>query len=280
MTMTNLQMLILAIVQGITEFLPISSSGHLVVIEALMGVAHDATDVNIVLHAGTLGSILIFYWRRIWRLLLEDRRVIGPLIVGTIPAVIAGLFIKEHVDRLLESPVVAGLMLPVTGLMLLWISRRQPGDKTYQQLSYRDALTIGLFQAVAITPGISRSGATIVAGLMVGLKRQDAATFSFLLAIPVISGAVLLSYLDMQTTDAVATTQLTTMLWGAVLALLVGLLALQWLIGWVVRGKLYYFAWWCIPLGIAVLAWQGWLFWFASGCSPAAGSLAQQVLSP
>jgi undecaprenyl-diphosphatase len=190
--MNAIQILILAAVQGVTEFLPVSSSGHLVIVESLMNTNVNITDVNIFLHAGTLLSILVFYWHRIWKLVAEDSRVIGLLVVGTIPAVIAGLVIKKSFEHVLESPMMAGLMLPITGLMLLWIASREVGKEAYEGLTYKSALLIGLFQAIAILPGISRSGSTIVAGLIVGLRREAAATFSFLLAIPVIAGATVL----------------------------------------------------------------------------------------
>ena len=256
--MDLLHILILAVVQGVAEFLPVSSSGHLVIAEALMGIDHaqiDLVEVNIVLHAGTLASILIFYWRRIWNLLGEDRRVIALLIVGTLPAVLVGFPMKHYGESLLESPLLAGLMLPVTGLMLVWAARRKPGELRYQQISFGQALLIGAFQAVAILPGISRSGATIAAGIFTGMRRESAATFSFLLAIPAIAGATVLELKDLLT-DKPASTTPGVLAIGALVAMLVGLVSLWWLIRWVQRGRLHYFAYWCIPVGVAVTLWQ------------------------
>ncbi len=138
------EILILAVVQGFTEFLPVSSSGHLVVLSGVDDARGDPSeldvaDLNVVLHIGTLFSILVFYWHRIWRLVGEDRRVIPLLIVGTIPAVVLGLGIKLTCEELVESPLLAGVMLPVTGVMLLWATRHMEGKGHYTELSARQA---------------------------------------------------------------------------------------------------------------------------------------------
>ncbi len=254
--------LLLAVVQGITEFLPVSSSGHLVVLSAFIAAGNpkhlDVADVNVVLHLGTLLSIVVFYWQRIWRLLGEDRRVIGLLIIGTLPAVVIGLTIKIFFEQMIESALLAGLMLPVTGLILLWAMRGMTGKRGYSELTGREALLIGLSQAAAIVPGLSRSGTTISAGLRLGLKPQAAATFSFLLAIPAIAGAGLLTGISLATKTGL-TTSWQYLVIGFFVSFVVGLFALRWLINWLERGKLQLFAWWCIPLGIAVTAWQLWL---------------------
>ena len=152
-----LEIVILAIVQGVAEFLPISSSGHLVVAEALMAQADrkasDLLEINIVLHVATLLAVMVVYWQRLWRLLGEDRRVIPLLIVGSIPAAIVGLVIKTQFSDVLNSPLLAGLMFPVTAASLLWIARRKPGDVDYTELTYKQALLIGSLQAFAILPG-------------------------------------------------------------------------------------------------------------------------------
>jgi len=252
--------LILAVLQGFTEFLPVSSSGHLVVVNAIL--THTlgeppapAAGIIIFLHAGTLASILVVYWRRIWRLVGEDRRVIGRLVVGTLPAAAVGLLLKSQIEQSLESPLVAGLMLPVTGLMLLWAARRPVGETDYRDLSYGRVLIIGCLQAVAILPGISRSGATIAAGMGVGLRRSDAATFSFLLAIPAISGAIVLELKDMVAGNE-ALSAVNLLVIGALVSFVVGTLALWWLIRWLEKGRIQYFAWWCIPVGLGIILWQ------------------------
>ena len=183
-----LQVVILAVVQGVAEFLPISSSGHLVAVEALLGKHTESTELSVMLHFGTLLAILVFYRSRIVRLLNEDRRVIPLLILGTIPAAVIGLYLKKYHEGLLKDPLLTGFMLVITGYILMGLTKIKPGKKEYTQLAILPVMLIGIAQAFALLPGISRSGTTIVMGSLVGLKRQSAATFSFLLAIPAIGG--------------------------------------------------------------------------------------------
>ena len=247
--------LILAIVQGVAEFLPISSSGHLVVLNELLGIGEGSVELNIVLHVGTLVAIVAFYWRQILALLSSDRRVIGLLVVGTIPAAVIGVIVKTQFEDVLSTVWLTGFTFPITGAMLLLLPRMPETKVDYPELGYGRALLIGLAQAFALLPGISRSGSTIVAGIAVGLKRQAAATFSFLLAIPAILGAGAIEAIHMiragQTTTAPG-----VLLLGAGVAFGVGLFSLACLVRWLNRGHLYRFAWWVIPLGGAVLVWQ------------------------
>ena len=254
-------LLLLAVVQGIAEFLPISSSGHLIVLGTWLGgsagALPDLNDVNIVLHLGTLGSIVAFYWQRVWKLLTDDRRVIGLMILGTIPAVVVGLPLKLQFEYLLEMPLVAGLLFPVTGLALLWTTRLPLGEIDYRKMTWQDALFIGCCQAIAILPGLSRSGTTIAAGLYRGLNRSSAATFSFLLAIPAILGAGVLEGID-QLKDGGPQTPVSFLLIGCALSFIVGLGALWLLNRWLQSGRIQLFAWYCIALGIVVVTWQLW----------------------
>jgi len=258
-TMILLEIVFLAIVQGVTEFLPVSSSGHLVVLAALFeqfGInIQERLTVNIVLHVGTLLAIVVFYWRRILALLGQDRRVIGLIIVGSVPAAVVGLFLKSYFTETLEHPLTAGLMFPITAAMLLWTTRHKSGELSCRDLSYSHALFIGLFQAFAILPGISRSGSSIVAGLGVGLKRNEAATFSFLLAIPVLSGAGLLEGIAIAG-GANGSVPIFVLIVGALVSFVVGLASLFWLIKWLEKGRLYWFAWWLLILAPIVLVWQ------------------------
>ena len=258
--MDLLQIIVLAIVQGVTEFLPISSSGHLVIVEDLLAnqghVDQQAElTLNVFLHLGTLLAVLVYYFRPIMRLLTEDRRVIGLLFVGTLPAAIVGLSIKKLMPEMVTDSLLSGCLLPITGLILLLSARLPNGSIDYSNMSYAKALGIGIAQACAVLPGISRSGLTIVAGLALGLRRESAATFSFLLAIPVIGGAgILESYELMQSGQlGMEATQLAI---GIAVAMVVGLLALSWLLRWLRQGRLHLFAWWCFALGAAVIAWH------------------------
>jgi undecaprenyl-diphosphatase len=263
--MSLLQIILLAIVQGITEFLPVSSSGHLVVVNRLLETwghspVQDLIEVSVVLHLGTLAAVLVYYRREIMRLLGSDRRVLGLLVVGTLPAGFLGVLIKKGLPdevsgMILNNVMLAGCMFPVTAVGLLWIARRTIGKLDYPQLTWRQTITIGLLQAFALLPGISRSGATIVAGLGVGLRREAAATFAFLLAIPAIAGAGVLELVEVWQ-DGTTGTSPGTLLVGFVISMLVGLWALAMLIRWVQQGRLAMFAYYLIPLGLAVVSWQ------------------------
>jgi len=259
------EIVLLGVVQGLTEFLPVSSSGHLVVtnaiLEALGGSKmSDLLEVSIVLHLGTLVSVLVFYRRELWRLLGVDRRVIPLLAVGTIPALTFGLLIKKCLSNgaekfLLENPLVAGMLFPVTALALVWAARRSEGNSDYTQLSWQKSLVIGALQAVAVLPGISRSGFTIAAGLGVGLERRAAATFAFLLAIPVIAGAGLLEGLQALNQGTTGTPPLHLAV-GFTVSFAVGWIALKQFIHWVQQGHLAMFANYLVPLGVGVVVWQ------------------------
>lgn len=251
-----LQIVILAVIQGIAEFLPISSSGHLVILGSLMGQLSESPTLEIILHAGTLGSILVVFWRRIFRLLRSDRRVIGLLIVGTIPAALIGVTMKVAFPSLLRSPQLVGVMLLVTGVMLIVLGRLPSRDGQYTSLSWLGALLVGCFQAVAILPGISRSGSTILGGRLMGLKNEDSVTFSFLLAIPAILGATVLTLRELwenhQAGQPIDQTAMQLVI-GALVSFAVGIVALLWLVGWSRQERLHWFAWWCLPVGLLTI---------------------------
>lgn len=258
--MPIIEMLVLAIVQGIAEFLPVSSSGHLVILGVLMGVDDESATVEIILHAGTLASILVIYWKRILDLLRSDRRVIPLLVIGTIPAGVIGLTIKSRAEWLLSSPLLTGWMWILTGTMLLSLKFLPDRGDDYRRMRWWQALAIGCFQSIALLPGVSRSGSTIVGGRLMGLGRDDTVTFSFLLAIPAILGACVLEVKDL-VEEGASVEAVYILLLGAVVAFGVGVFALRWLIWWAREGRLHWFAAWCIPAGMAVLGmhYAGWL---------------------
>ncbi len=273
-TLNLWEVLALAIVQGIAEFLPISSSGHIVVGSNLLGKTFDIVELNIVLHAGTLLSILLFYRKEIVRLVTQEWGIIPKIVVGTLPAVVVGLSLKKLIPWLLEDATLSGFMFLITGFLLLGlptIINRQIDDndddrsgmandkgKTARsqlgQVSWTQAIVVGCFQAAAVLPGISRSGATIVSGCIMGLHRQQAATFSFLLAIPVILGATLLEGMDIL--EKGPSTSPLFLVAGFLLSFAVGLGSLALLVRWLGKGQLHLFAYYLIPLGIAVVVWQ------------------------
>lgn len=257
--MNYLEIVLLGLIQGIGEFLPISSSGHVVVLSELFDqIGCSLTDtltINIVLHLGTLLAILVFFRHRIAALLGEDRRVIALVLVGSVPAAVVGLTLRIYSQAALENALLAGLMFLVTGALLQRTRRVNSGKLTCRELTFRQSLLIGGFQAIAILPGVSRSGSTIVAGLAAGLERDEAATFSFLLAIPAIAGAGVVE-LAMLINRSAASTPPFVLLAGAAVSFAVGLVSLFWLIRMLEGGKLHWFAWWLFLLGPIVVVWQ------------------------
>ena len=252
-------MLVLAAVQGLTEFLPVSSSGHLVLFQAWLGSREGDIVFDIVLHCGTLGSVLLIYRREIIRLARLDRPALsylGCLAVGTIPAVVVGLAAKDLIARVFYSPGFAAGGLLVTALVLF--STRLSAQRATElpeewepvALPWHQALIVGLAQAMAIMPGISRSGSTIAAALWVGCARAEAARFSFLLSVPAIAGALGLHILGGEVGSA---TFGPAMLGAALLAFLVGLLALRWTTLAVVQAHFWKFGFYCLSLGLLVL---------------------------
>ncbi len=255
--MDLMELVILAIVQGIAEFLPISSSGHLVLVGWLLGETSESATVEIILHTGTLASILVVYRRRIFELLTNDRRVVPLLVVGTVPAVLVGFPLKMYAESVLKSPLLAGSMLLVTGALLLGLRKLRKGDTKYVDLNWWHALLIGCFQAFAILPGVSRSGSTIFGGRLMGLSGADSVTFSFLLAIPAIAGASVLAIKDLME-EGSGGTDVALLITGAVISFTTGIFALRWLIRWSTKDRLHWFAFWCIPIGIlSILLYMG-----------------------
>jgi undecaprenyl-diphosphatase len=249
--MTYLDAIILGIIQGLTEFLPVSSSGHLVLAQELLGVNQPGLVFELLAHLGTLGAVLVYFRKSIWRLMAalfpggeqEDRKMILWIIIGTVPAGLAGVFLEDWFDQAFSSPVLTAIMLLATGLILTSIRLVKPGTA---RVGWRSALTMGLGQAMAIMPGISRSGTTIVAGLLTKVKPERAAEFSFLLAIPVIGGAVLLKARDLiELQDEL----LGPYLVGTLMAFLFGLAAVHLVLAVIRRGKFDYFAYYCFAAG-------------------------------
>lgn len=256
------QVVVLAVVQGVTEFLPVSSDGHLALLEPLLWNSSqprpESLDLTIVLHLGTLGSILVFYRRQALELLIADRRVLWLIFLGTLPLVFIVLPLKlllgDSFDAYLKNVRLTGLMLPVTGAALLWSAHSGGGSREYRQLGWWDSLLIGLAQAAAILPGLSRSGSTISAGLALGMTRRAAATYSFLLAIPALAGAGGYEALSILRHGAQLSAAPANLAIGAAVSFVVGLAALAALSRVVERGRLQYFGWYCIGLGLIVIA--------------------------
>lgn len=196
--MDPLQLLVLALLQGITEFLPISSSAHLILVPVLTGWADQGLAFDIAVHVGTLLAVVTYFRARVGRLVVAgvrapfvrerdaDGRLAWLLVLGTVPVGLAGLLLQDVVETTLRGPLVIAAASIGFGLLLWWSDREGGGTRDEDSLTWRDALVIGLFQAVALIPGTSRSGITMTAGLLLRLDRAAAARFSFLLSIPVI----------------------------------------------------------------------------------------------
>ncbi len=256
-----LQVIFLGIVQGIAEFLPISSSGHLVIVnEFLSGEAAGGADdlaLNIALHLGTLGSILVVY-RKDLRNILRDWQMLVSIVVATIPIVIVGFTLKDQIEAAFETPMIAACGLMVTAFFLWlsdWLGKVEVElSETPETPNWIQAVLIGLFQALAIVPGISRSGSTIAGGVMVGVSRISAARFSFLIAIPAISGATLLHGIDIIRGET-AESSFGILAVGAVVSFIVGIGALEILLKIVRKNRLRYFAIYCLAASWITIAY-------------------------
>ena len=249
---------ILGIIQGLTEFLPVSSSGHLVVAQHyLPGFTEAALPFDVLLHFGTLVSLIIYFFGDIRRIVFSffkwkgedqrsDRRIGYLIVIGSVPAAIVGIFFKAQIEALFDNARIVPFMFLVTAALLLIGERTARSQRAMKSIGVWEALVIGLFQAVAIMPGISRSGSTIVGGLMTGLERSDATRFSFLLSIPAVLGASILSAGDLVGFNPVYIV-------GVVVSCLVGLSAIWLTFRFVVGRKLWVFSAYLIALAALLI---------------------------
>lgn len=253
---------LLGLVQGLTEFLPVSSSGHLVIMQSLLNFRGPALVFDTLLHLGTLSAVLVYFHRdlaivgrSLWRLASRGERdtytsVALYLVVATIPAAVAGVLFEDLFTEAFNSVLIVGFMLILTG-MLLWAAEAWgAGTKELEKLTFRDSVFVGLAQAIAIMPGISRSGATIAAGMFRGVSREAAARFSFLLSIPIILGAsgyALLKHGSDFPAAAVA-------LGGVAAAALSGFVAISLLMKLIREQRLRLFSVYCFIVGGAAIA--------------------------
>lgn len=249
--MSYLEAIFLGILQGLTEFLPVSSSGHLVLAQAILGVKQPGVSFELLLHVGSLLAVLIYFRQSIIQLLkstynkemVSERKMILFLIIGTIPAGVAGLSLKDFFESAFSSPLMTSVMLLVTGL-ILFATRFKPAVQG--QMTLRRALIMGVGQAFAILPGISRSGSTIAAGMLMGIKPEKAAEFSFLLAIPAIGGALVLKADEIMTVPESLFGQY---LAGMAASFVLSMAAVYILLAIIRRGRFEYFAYYCFAAG-------------------------------
>ncbi|MBN1858996.1 undecaprenyl-diphosphate phosphatase [Candidatus Bipolaricaulota bacterium] len=251
---------LLGIVQGLTEFLPVSSSGHLVLARRLLHVEAPATLLAVVLHLGTLVSILIVFRHEVWRLLRAafrrddpvGRRWLAKLIVASVPIAVVGWFAASAIRTAFDSTLLVGICLLLTaGLLFAAHTAAKRGTSRRQEPRVRDAVLIGLAQATAVLPGVSRSGATLSAALVCGLEEQEAVRFSFLLSIPAVLGAAASELLAIGEIGGVD--QVSSLVIGGTAAAAVGWLAIHGVLIAVRRGRLGWFGVYCALLGVTTI---------------------------
>jgi undecaprenyl-diphosphatase len=252
--MTIFEAALLGIIQGLTEFLPISSSGHLVIGQKMLGISIAGNVFEVVVHLGTLVSVLIVFWTDIWQLIKSlksttTQKYILALAIGTLPAAITGILFKDVILEAFENVRVVAITLMITGIILLTTKFIKIKLK---DISISRGLLIGIAQALAIVPGISRSGITISLGIHLGIAPEKAAKYSFLLAIPAIAGAGLFTGLDIIESSE-PTLPLSVLIVGFVSSLLIGWISLKWLLVLIRSGKFHWFGVYCITVGL--LSW-------------------------
>lgn len=256
--MNGWESLFLGIVQGLTEFLPVSSSGHLVLFQRLFGIEEGALIFDVAVHVATVAALGTVFRREIWSMIRRPFSRLSLLVIaGTVPTGLIGVFLKDIFEEMFRSGSSLGVGFLVTGTVLWWAEKTRSRNKDLEQMSYTDALFIGTLQGVAIIPAVSRSGMTIAGALMRGLNRELAARFSFLLSIPAILGAAvvkakpLIAMVKAGTGISAADIAL-----GMLAAALSGYLAIRFML-WVIEKKsLRGFSWYVWALGIMVLADQ------------------------
>ena len=258
--MNELVALLLGVVQGLTEFLPVSSSGHLELAKALFQadfVAKDSLLFTITLHGATALSTLVFFRKDIG-FIFKELLTFKPspsfyfslhIIISMIPAVIVGLFLEDLITQLFDQNILlVGAMLLLTGVLLGLADRAK---STLKDINAKSAFIIGLLQAVALLPGISRSGATIATAVLLGIDKEKAARFSFLMVVPLIVGSMAKSILDADSIEA--DTSLLPLIIGFIAAFFTGLAACKWMINIVKKAQLKYFSWYCFIIGTLAL---------------------------
>lgn len=242
--MSNIWALVLGVLQGFTEFLPVSSSGHLVLTQSLIpGFSQPGVLFDVCLHFGTLFAVLFFFRKRIFKL---SFKYILYIVVATIPAVIVGFLLKDLISILFSSVEVVGVALIVTGLLNFLTSKHKEEEKS---LNYKKSFFVGLMQAFAIVPGISRSGSTIFAGVKSGLTSKDAAEFSFLISVPAIIGA---NILEIYSSWGEKINYIPYII-GFIAAFISGVLAIKLVLKFLEEKKFKIFAFYCLALGIITL---------------------------
>jgi len=266
--MTILQALILGIIQGLTEFIPVSSTAHLLIGQELLGVTDERVfSFNVIVQLGTMSALLIFFWKDIYQVArafllgiwnkkpfeTHESRLGWLLIVATIPALTFGFFMKDIIENLFTHPLTqAGLRLLMSAALLALVERFGARNRKLESANWWDALAVGFFQILALFPGASRSGTTIAGGMARGLDRPSAARFAFFMSAPILLAAG--AYESLKVIEMPGTHEfLPFLITGFVAAAVVGWLSIKWLIGYLSKHSLYVFAAYCAVVGALVL---------------------------
>lgn len=247
--MTIWQAIILAVIEGITEFLPVSSTGHMIIASSFMGISHDEFTkmftVNI--QFGAILSVLVLYTRKF----LQTVNFYYKLFVAFLPAAVIGLLLNDYIDALLENVVVVAISLLVGGIILVFIDRIANDYPKDREITYPEALKIGFYQCIAMVPGVSRSAATIIGGMFQGLTRKQSAEFSFFLAVPTMAAAA--GYKFLKTYEVIQPGDIKILLIGNVVAFIVAMLAIRFFINFLTKYGFKVFGYYRIILGIILL---------------------------
>ena len=268
-----LKFILLAVIQGISEVLPISSSGHLQIVQEMLGMDTSSLTVSIFLHLGSLVAMIVFYRKLVFSIMgnsikyvfksnerndanKNSLKLLFMIVIACIPAGLIGLLFKNKIEAIFANTIFIGINLIITGC-LLFLQKYIKGKKALDTMNWLDAIIIGLFQAIGILPGISRSGITTIGGKVSRLQDEDAINFAFLLFIPVTLGTGLLEVVDIIKGDLVlSSNDILLYIVGIIISGLVTYIALSLLLKIIKKGKLHYFSYYCFVVGLAVIIWQ------------------------
>ena len=263
--MDFIQTIIIAIVEGLTEFLPVSSTGHMIITQNLLGVPKGDPFVHaftFIIQFGAILSVVCLYWKRFFQMRTKEEfqaklKFYGLLIVGVFPAVVVGLLAKKSglLDWLLDSVAVVAITLVLGGVFMLFCDRLFNATDKTKEVNWKRAFKIGCFQCLSVIPGMSRSMSTIVGGMQQGLTRKRAAEFSFFLAVPTMAGATLLDLLEMfkEGTNWATTTNIELLLLGCIVAFVVAIFAMKWFVAFLTKYGFKAFGWYRIIVGLVIL---------------------------
>ena len=263
--MDFIQTIIIAIVEGLTEFLPVSSTGHMIITQNLLGVPKGDPFVHaftFIIQFGAILSVVCLYWKHFFQIRTKEEfqaklRFYGLLIVGVFPAVVVGLLAKKSglLDWLLDSVTVVAITLVLGGVFMLFCDRLFNATDKTNEVNWKRAFKIGCFQCLSVIPGMSRSMSTIVGGMQQGLTRKRAAEFSFFLAVPTMAGATLLDLLEMfkEGTNWATITNIELLLLGCIVAFVVAIFAMKWFVAFLTKYGFKAFGWYRIIVGLVIL---------------------------